>query len=119
MVSDLLYHLDTHKSMESDGIHPSVLRGLSEVLTKPLSIIYQQPWLNGEVPVDWELSNVIPIYKKCWKENPGSYRPDSLTSVPGKAMEQFILSALTGLVKDNWEIRPRQHSTSCIVASSV
>jgi len=42
-------------------------------------------------------------------EDPGNYRPVSLTSVPGKVMERFILSALTGHVKDNQGIRPSQH----------
>ena len=42
MVSDLLLHLDTHKSMGPDGIHRRVLRELVEELTKTLSIIYQQ-----------------------------------------------------------------------------
>ncbi|PKU32032.1 rna-directed dna polymerase from mobile element jockey-like [Limosa lapponica baueri] len=64
MVSDLLQHLDTHKSMGPDGIHPRVLRELAEVLTEPLSIIYQQSWLTGGVPIDWCLANVMPIHKK-------------------------------------------------------
>jgi len=42
MVSNLLHHLDTHKSMGPNGIHPGVLRELPEVLTKPLIVIYQQ-----------------------------------------------------------------------------
>ncbi|KAK4833030.1 hypothetical protein QYF61_027412 [Mycteria americana] len=69
MVSDLLHHLDTHRSMGPDGIHPRVLRELAEVLTKPLSIVYQQSWLTGEVPVDCRLANVIPIYKKGQNED--------------------------------------------------
>jgi len=52
---------------------------------------------------------VTPLYKKGWKEDPRTYRPVSLTSVLGKIMEQFILSALTGHVKDNQGIRPSQH----------
>ncbi|KFV89305.1 hypothetical protein N327_11045, partial [Fulmarus glacialis] len=91
MVSNLLHHLDTHKSMGLDGIHPRVLRELAEVLTNVLSIIYHQSWLTGEVPVDRRLANVTPIYKKGWKEDPRNYRPVSLTSVPGKVMEWFIL----------------------------
>jgi len=75
MVSDLLHHLDTHKSMGPDGIHPRVLKELVDVLAKPISIIYQQFWLTGEVQVAWKLANVTPIYKKVWKENPGNYRP--------------------------------------------
>ncbi|KAK4811155.1 hypothetical protein QYF61_019786 [Mycteria americana] len=109
MVSDLLHHLDIHKSMGPDEIHPRVLKELAEVLTKPLSIIYQQSWLTGDVPVDWRLANVTPIYKKGRKEDPGNYRPVSLTSVPGKLMEQIILSAITWHVQDNQAIRTSQH----------
>ncbi|KAK4815372.1 LOW QUALITY PROTEIN: hypothetical protein QYF61_001360, partial [Mycteria americana] len=109
MVSDLLHHLDTHKSMGPDEIHPRVLKELAEVLTKPLSIIYQQSWLTGEVPVDWRLANVTPIYKKDRKENPGNYRPVSLTSVLAKLMEQIILSAITWHVENNQGIKPSQH----------
>jgi len=65
MFSDLLHHLDLHKSMELDRIHPRVLRELAKVVTKPLSIIYQQAWLPGEVTVNWRLANVMPIYKKA------------------------------------------------------
>ncbi|KFO07398.1 hypothetical protein N312_01840, partial [Balearica regulorum gibbericeps] len=100
MVSDLLHHLDTHKSMWLDGIHSRVLRELAKVLTKPFYIIYQQSWLTGEVPVDWRLANVTHIYKKGWKEEPGNYKPVSLTSVPGKVMEQIILTAITWHVLD-------------------
>ncbi|KAK4827779.1 hypothetical protein QYF61_021732 [Mycteria americana] len=109
MVSDLLHHLDTHKSMGPDEIHPRVLKELADVLTKRLSIIYQQFWLTGEVPADWRLANVTPIFKKGRKEDPGNYRPVSLTSVPGKLMEQIILSAIKGHVEDNQGIKPSQH----------
>ncbi|GAB0189254.1 mitochondrial enolase superfamily member 1 [Grus japonensis] len=103
MVSNLLHHLDTHKCMKLGGIHPRVLKELAEVLTKPLPIIYQQPWLTREVPVDWRLANVMPTHKKV---DPGNY---SLTLVPGKVMEQIILSDITQHVQDNQVIRPSQH----------
>ena len=69
--------------MEPDGIHPRMLKELAGLLAKPLSIIYQQSWLTGEVPKDRRLANVTPIYKKGWKDDPGNYRPISLTLVPG------------------------------------
>jgi len=78
-------------------------------MAKPLSNICQQSWLTGEVPDDWRLASVIPIYKTGRKEDPGNYRPVNFTLVPGKIMEQFILNALTGLVKDDQSFRPIQH----------
>ena len=52
-----------------------------------ISITCQQSWLTGEVPDDWRIANVTPIYKKSWKEDSGNYRPVGLTSVPGKVMK--------------------------------
>jgi len=108
-INDLLCHLDTHKSMGSDGIHPRVLRELPQELAKPLSVICEQSWLTGEVPDDCRVVSVTPIYKKSWKEDPGNYRPISLTWVLGKIMEHFLLSPLTRHVKDNQGISPSQH----------
>ncbi|KFV61625.1 RNA-directed DNA polymerase from mobile element jockey, partial [Dryobates pubescens] len=91
LVRALLSHLDTHKSVGPDGIHPRVLRELADELAKPLSIIFLQSWLTAEVPDDWKRANVVPIHKKGRMEEPGNYRPVSLTSVPGKVMEQIMV----------------------------
>ena len=57
--------------MGPDRIHPRVLKELAGVLAKLLSIIYQQSWLTREVPTDWKLASVTPIYKG-WKDDPGN-----------------------------------------------
>jgi len=49
------------------------------------------------------------MYKKGWKDDPGNYRLVSLTSAPGKVMEQIILSAIMRHTEDNQVIRPSQH----------
>ena len=86
-----------------------MLRELAEVVAKPLSITLQQTWLTGNVPVDWRLENVTPIFRKGQKADPGSYKPISLTSVPGKVMEWIILGAIMDQLKVNQGIRPSQH----------
>ena len=52
---------------------------------------------------------MTPIFKKDQKDDPGSYRPISLTSVLQKVMEQIILGAIMDQLKVNQGIRPSQH----------
>ncbi|KFZ60307.1 RNA-directed DNA polymerase from mobile element jockey, partial [Antrostomus carolinensis] len=99
-VRDQLSNLGIHKSMGPDGMHPQVLRELAEVIARPLSIIFAKSWETGEVPEDWRKANVTPIFKKGKKEDPGNYRPVSLTSIPGKVMERLILGAISRHIKD-------------------
>jgi len=61
------------------------------------------------VPEDWRKANVTPIFKKDKKEDPGNYRPVSLTSIPGKVMEQLILEVIIKQVEEKKVIRSSQH----------
>jgi len=70
------------------------LRVLEEVVAKLLSTICPSSWSTGEAPGNWRLASVTPIYKKGHKEDFRNYRPVSLTSVPGKVMEQIILGEI-------------------------
>ncbi|KFV88189.1 hypothetical protein N308_04118, partial [Struthio camelus australis] len=99
-VRDHLSKLDIHKSMGPDRMHPRVLRELAEVIARPLSIILERSWRTREVPEDWKKANVTPVFKKGKKEEPGNYRPVSLTSSPGKVREQLLLEVLTKHLED-------------------
>ena len=100
-VRDLLFHLDYHKTMGPDEIHPRVLRKPAEVTAKPFSTIYQHSWSTGEFSEHWRLASVIPIYKKGHKEDLGNYRPVSLNSMPGKVTEQIILRKIAWHLQGN------------------
>ena len=97
------YHttLNKFKSPGVDELHLRVLKELAEELSELLSIIFLKSWGTSEVSEDWRRANIVPIFKKGKKEEPGHYRPVNLTSIPGKILEQIIKQPLCKHLENN------------------
>lgn len=62
-VHNCLRKLNIHKSMGPNEVHPRVLRGLADVVTKRLLMILEKPWWSDEVPSNVRKGNVTFILK--------------------------------------------------------
>jgi len=102
-VRDHLRKLHTHKSMGPNGMHPRVLRELADVIAEPLSITFERSWRTGEKPMSLQSS------KRARRRTQESYRPVSLTSIPGKVMERLILDVISKQVEEKKVLRSSQH----------
>lgn len=87
LVGDNLNKLSTHKFIGPNRMHSRVLREMAELIAKSLSVVSERSWRMGEVLVDCWKASVSSVFKKDKKEEPGNYKPISLTAVPGKVME--------------------------------
>lgn len=71
--------MNIHKPVGPNEMRPRVLRELADVVSKPLSIIFEKSLQSGKVPRDWRKGNITAVFRKDNKEVPGTFRLVSLT----------------------------------------
>ena len=81
-------------------MHPRVLRESADIVTKSLPMILQKSWQSDEDLGDWRKENIVSIFKKGRKEDPGNYQLVSLASMCEKIMEQILLEAMLRHMED-------------------
>lgn len=86
-----------------------MLRDLTNVNARPVSIIFERLYQSEEVPEYWKKPNVTPVFKEGKKEDAGNYRLVSFTLILGNLMKQMILETLFKHIKDKNLIRRHQH----------
>ena len=91
-IKNLLNKIDPSKAAGPDDIYGRVLKEGSDSIAKALFIIFTRSLKFCELPKDWKIAHVVPIFKKCRKEDLGNYRPVSLTSLVVKILERLLKS---------------------------
>ncbi len=89
-VAKLLAEVDIDKATGPDNIPCRILKANAGILAPILQVIFSQTLQTGDLPHDWLMANVTPIFKSGDRTLPVNYRPISLTSVPCKILEHII-----------------------------
>jgi Reverse transcriptase (RNA-dependent DNA polymerase) len=109
VVSKKIGDLKAASAPGPDGIGSLLIKTLKEQVTVPLTIIYRTSVSTGDVPEDWRMANVTPIYKKGAKKDPANYRPVLFTAVSCKILESLIRDEIVEHMNENGLIEESQH----------
>ena len=91
-VTKLLKGLNPSKALGPDELHPRVLKELASELGPVFALLFQQSIDSREIPKEWSLANICPLFKKADRSLACNYRPVSLTCVPCKLLEHIVWS---------------------------
>ena len=101
--------LKPHSAAGPDGIGPKILQTCTEQLAPVLAMIFRKSINQGMVPEEWRQANVVPIFKKGSKADPGNYRPVSLTCISCKLLEGILKEDIMAHLGRNRLINASQH----------
>ena len=109
-VTKLLKGLNPSKALGPDELHPRVLKELATELGPVFAHIFQQSIDKGEIPKEWSLANICPLFKKGDRSLACNYRPVSLTCVPCKLLEHIVCSNIMALLDEHRLLSEKQHA---------
>ena len=108
MIKTKLDNLNVCKSVGPDGVHPRLLKELSNHLCKPIARLFNNSLAVVELPKEWKQGRISAIFKKGNRKNAGNYRPVSLTGIICKCMEQCIKDHIVNHMIRNQLFRTQQ-----------
>ena len=72
--------------------------------------LFQQSIDTGEIPKEWYLANICPLFKKGDRSLTCNYRPVSLTCIPCKLLEHSVCSNIMAHLDEHELLSDRQHA---------
>ena len=100
-VLSVLINLDPSKAPGPDLIHNRILKASANVLSEPLSILFNRSINESKFPTPWKISHITPIFKKGDTSKCTNYRPISLLSCVGKVLETLVQQHLLKYLLSN------------------
>ena len=95
-ITDAVKRAKNHKACGVDRIYAEQLKAGSEVLVPWLKRVFDVVWSTGQVPQDWTLAELVPLFKKQDMSIADNFRGITLLSVPGKVFAYVLLGRLQG-----------------------
>ena len=104
----VIQYLDKSKAAGPDMIHNKLLIATVDIITEPLTILFNRCLNEGIFPNIWQIAHVTPLHKKGPEKLCNNYRPISLLCCVGKVLERCVHSHVLNYLKVNNIITPSQ-----------
>ena len=101
--------LNPGKTPGPDKWHPLLLKSIADLISLPLSILFQKSLNEGILPSQWLKACITEIHKKGEKGIADNYRPVSMTSIICKLMESIVRDKLVEHMVANELFSEYQH----------
>lgn len=108
-IRELILKSCINKSAGPDQISARILKEGEDSIVEALCLIFSKSLSCNEIPEDWKIANVTPIFKKGSRKLTSNYRPISLTSLVVKLLERLIKDRIHDYLDEKSIIRDSQH----------
>ena len=94
-------NLPNKKCEGFDRIPVCMLKDSCEIILDPISSLFSKIYATGQIPEQWKVSKIIPIFKKGSKNEIENYRPIANLCAASKIFEKLILKQVHYLETTN------------------
>ena len=81
---------DSSKASGIDNLNPKVLKYCAASLSKPIYHLFCESISHGQLPTEWKIHHIIPIFKSGNRSQVNNYRPVSLLCIISKVLQQIV-----------------------------
>ena len=119
-VAKVFQTLPRHSSPGPDGLPNVLLSEGGHSLVVAVVAFFRKLMVRGELPSEWKLGHVVPIFKKGSRSDCSNYRPVTLTCTLCKVFERLLKGTIQDYLLANNLLRDSQHgflpNRSCLTA---
>ena len=108
-LSHALRRMNCSKASGADGITVSMLKMTFPVIGPHLLHIINRSIVDGQLPAEWKVASVTPLFKSGNVLDVGNYRPVSILPTVSKLAERVVCDQLTDYLVSCDIICPEQH----------
>ena len=99
--SRLVRKLKRNKSAGVDNLPPGYLKDIFDSIALPFTHILNLSLENGEVPYDFKIAKITPLFKSGSTKELGNYRPISVLPIMSKILEKIVHKQLIDYLEKN------------------